>query len=378
MAQNSCSKLIITSRIDLSIMRAVVVSTSKKRSALRFGFTLVELLVVIAIIGVLVALLLPAVQAAREAARRNSCKNNLKQLALAALNHHDAMRHLPTGGWGNNWVGDADRGFGQEQPGGWMYNILPFIEQQALHDLPSDGDPGWPFQAEQKEGARLMLADPVEMITCPSRRKGDVFPMHGGFGINQGRLVGVVNYVGRGDYAANAGEQSKVDDEGPTGSGLNGFGFFTVGTLGRMEGTDEILSGISFQRSEVSLRHVEDGTANTYLYGERYLNADHYDTGLHKADNETWCTGFNNDNFRSAYGLPRQDQAGNGFELGSDGQLTTTPVDSDREGGTIFGSAHPSTWHMAFCDGHIEALGYDIDIELHRNFANRADGELSR
>jgi prepilin-type N-terminal cleavage/methylation domain-containing protein len=50
------------------------------------GFTLIELLVVIAIIAVLIALLLPAVQAAREAARRAQCVNNLKQLALAAMN----------------------------------------------------------------------------------------------------------------------------------------------------------------------------------------------------------------------------------------------------------------------------------------------------
>ena len=61
----------------------------------RRGFTLVELLVVIAIIGVLVALLLPAVQAAREAARRTSCVNNMKNVALAAINCHDQQGAFP-------------------------------------------------------------------------------------------------------------------------------------------------------------------------------------------------------------------------------------------------------------------------------------------
>jgi prepilin-type N-terminal cleavage/methylation domain-containing protein len=59
------------------------------------GFTLIELLVVIAIIAVLIALLLPAVQAAREAARRTQCRNNLRQIGVAAHNYHDVNNQFP-------------------------------------------------------------------------------------------------------------------------------------------------------------------------------------------------------------------------------------------------------------------------------------------
>src|SRR5258708_2752379 len=96
------------------------------------GFTLVELLVVIAIVGILVGLLLPAVQAAREAARRTQCQNNLKQLSLAMISHHTAHQKFPSGGWGWYLVADADRGTGPQQPGGWNYAILPYLEQEAL------------------------------------------------------------------------------------------------------------------------------------------------------------------------------------------------------------------------------------------------------
>src|SRR5882757_8383492 len=98
------------------------------------GFTLVELLVVIAIIGILVALLLPAIQAAREAARRSQCTNQLRQLAVSFHNHHDTYKFFPSGGWGWAWVGFPEQGYGKNQSGGWMYSVLPYMEEGNLHD----------------------------------------------------------------------------------------------------------------------------------------------------------------------------------------------------------------------------------------------------
>jgi len=98
----------------------------------RRGFTLIELLVVIAIIAILIALLLPAVQQAREAARRSQCKNHMKQVGLALHNYHDAYTVFPIG---TGSAGGASSGYGL---GNWKYRILPFMDQMAMFNSPSN------------------------------------------------------------------------------------------------------------------------------------------------------------------------------------------------------------------------------------------------
>lgn len=341
--------------------------------AVRFstGFTLVELLVVIAIIGILVALLLPAIQAAREAARRTECKNNIKQLALGAINHHDSQRHFPTGGWGWFWVGDPDRGYSKDQPGGWLYNILPFIEEGSLHDAGKDGD-SENISRAQRVAAGTLVSSPIPVINCPSRRAAKAFPMTTNAGGTSGLFNSVTpNSAGRTDYAMNSGHvynEFAGQGQGPKNY-VEAEGTFQWGGIANKNfpsNGPNALTGISYERSEVSIRQVTDGTSKTYLIGERYVPVAHYEDGLWAGDNETWCTGFNNDNYRRTGRI-------DGPNIAEEAPIPDTDTTSPDATGR-FGSAHSGGWNVSFCDGSVSFVSFNIDWQIHRDLGNREDG----
>jgi prepilin-type N-terminal cleavage/methylation domain-containing protein len=180
------------------------------------AFTLVELLVVITIIGILIALLLPAVQSAREAARIAQCQNNLKQLALGAVAHAETHGFFPTGGWGYLWAGDPDRGFDERQPGGWVYNILPYIEQGALHDYGAGAATG-----PKKTACARVVSTPLSAVNCPSRRRSILFPtawtMYNADPAPQ---------VGRTDYGGNIGDRMLGCGPGPYNLAQGDAGYY--------------------------------------------------------------------------------------------------------------------------------------------------------
>ena len=173
----------------------------------RPGFTLVELLVVIAIIGILVALLLPAIQAARESARLAQCKNHLRQIAVAMLNYETANQAFPAGGWSSSWVGDPNVDTGPRQPGGWIYQSLPYLEQHAIANLGLGLIGARPQDAPSpKQGEAV-----IPLFNCPTRRPAQLYPTVELTTWNFQPL----EFAAKTDYAANAGGDANATGSGP-------------------------------------------------------------------------------------------------------------------------------------------------------------------
>ncbi len=318
----------------------------------RSGFTLVELLVVIAIIGILISLLLPAVQAAREAARRLQCSNHLKQLALAAHSHHEAHRFLPGGGWGYRWVGDPDRGFGRTQPGGWVYNVLPYIEQSTLHGLGAGGT-----AAQKKTAAQQLSTTPLGIMNCPSRRQPLITPHNPNTAVDNrpynpgfdGVRCDRIDLVAKGDYAANGGHAWTGTTPGPgTLAAEPGFSWPSAALN---------CTGVVCLRSEIDFAQVRDGTTNTLLFGEKSVSPDKYFDWQAPGDAQPMYIGYDQDVSRQTATPPTQDRAGVEDCYG-------------------FGSAHPGGLNMALCDGSVRSFSYSVDATVWRNLGHRQSGEV--
>jgi prepilin-type N-terminal cleavage/methylation domain-containing protein len=308
----------------------------------RRAFTLIELLVVLAIIALLIGLLLPAVQQVREGANRVKCANNLKQLTLAAHNHHAALGRLPSAGWGWEWVGVADRGTGKRQPGGWLYSVLPYIEQQTVWSLGQ----GEATDAARKAAVLLAVETRVPIVNCPTRRTGGPYA-NGRNLYYRGDFAGTVTpaKLARTDYAACAGSQPRDEIDGGPES-------IAQADAGRFDWGDLSFDGVCFRRSEIRLTDVKAGTSNTYFAGEKYLNPLDYETGLDTSDNENYLTGFNNDVNRCTHAPPRRDLTG----------LRDT---------LSYGSAHVAGLNMSYCDGSVRFVTYDVAPAVHRRAGSR-------
>jgi prepilin-type N-terminal cleavage/methylation domain-containing protein/prepilin-type processing-associated H-X9-DG protein len=307
----------------------------------RRGFTLIEVLVVIAIIAILIGLLLPAVQKVREAANRMVCTNNLKQIALAAHNYHYANNRFSAGGRIPVFVGDRPTG-GTNL---WV-GLLPYIEQDNLYKQ-------WDRDDNRKNvagGMRATTALVIKLLICPSDSLPETVVKHSA----EVTLQWCWGFYGMSSYGGNAGTRS-----------------LPIGGISR--------DGLFFIDSSVCLTDIgnADGTATTFLFGERYHRDPIFD--VRQLD--------------VAPGIAPIAQQGKwGFVAGEAGVMSNvtlhsaapinyrTPPAGDRLAlltrAAAFGSGHPGGANFAFADGHVSFLRDSTPLLMLQALSTRNGGEV--
>ena len=332
------------------------------------AFTLVELLVVIAIIGVLVALLLPAVQAAREAARRMTCSNNLKNMGLAIINFEGTNKKFPVS---IHYDGrdcevppfnakDTGGDCGIPRTGkGWIVDILPYLEQQAMHDgmKPGYDNPSLPLQRQHfrrrslgmaRSEIREFVQRQLPVLTCASDESSKVRDDQFWW---EGVDTATTSYKGvLGDTAVLNGttewSHTRNDPHGPKDFGSE---------PDCHDGAPEGCNGIFWRNNyayDITLRRVTDGTSNTFLVGETVVEQDHHSAAYFSDGDWASCN------------MPL-----NYFE----------DLDSviekwfDVRG---FRSRHPGGAQFAFVDGSVHFISEGIDHQTYRALSTRDGGEL--
>lgn len=297
---------------------------NQPRANPRIGFTLLELLVVIAVIGILFGLAMVAVQRSRQAAINKSCQNNLRQIGLALMMHHNSKEVFPSGWRTSNRTGIAFTG--------WMMNILPFVGESALYQKIQETPFKWPFDYEY-----FAISTVVKRYLCPEDMKSQT-------------PATVPNYIGW------TFDVAYTD---------------YLGVAGKNRGAKD---GILYLGSQVKMTDIVDGASHTLLVGERPPSSDKWFG--------QWFTAFGHgDGIHDALSGVREYSLGGSTRLLLDCPVNTptnyqAPKTWEETCSFLhFWSYHSGGANFLFADGSVRLMPYAASGVMEA-LSTRAGGEV--
>jgi prepilin-type processing-associated H-X9-DG protein len=300
----------------------------------RAAVTLTEILVVNAIIATLAAMLLPAVQAARESARQVQCKNNLKQLGVAAHGFHNLHGRLPPGYLGPGKPIEVPPIYANHQYVGTLPYLLPFLELSDVYgkievnlDVHHFGVCWW------NDAPTYGIAQTrIPTLLCPSAPadpSGAIFLVHYFFRPEEHEF----NIFGRAMFR-----------QEPADSLLGITRYHGCAGAWAVTGTQwDEYRGIFTDRSENRFKDVLDGTSETLMFGEA-LGL----TGVVEIPH-TWMGGGP---LHVAWGLEDH------------------PLEFD--------SRHPGVVQFCYADGSVRSIDKQVDTDVLIDLGGIRDGEAVR
>jgi len=323
------------------------------RTRRRDGFTLIELLVVIAIIALLMALLLPAVQKVREAANKMKCGSNMKNIGLAIHNYYNDYNRFPTGGadwwygvnYGNSFINPVPPNFTPPstapwQTVGWMYQILPYIEADAVYKQ---------WSIDEWNSVGITSQTPIKIYFCPSRRPPEVSPNGRAMNDYASAIPGWKNFAGDIDPFWWGG---RFDHRG------------IISRTDRQNGGNDKPNDV-----KIIFAAIYDGSSNVVLVGEKWLRPDRY-LGNDWMDDQGWCCGWDPDIVRVGALKLKQDFNWNANGANHDALYGHAEWNQ----GFGFGAAHPGGMNTLFGDGSVRSVPYNIDERIWWFVTDRLDG----
>jgi hypothetical protein len=182
----------------------------------------------------------------------------------------------------------------------------------------------------------------VAVFQCPSRRSAESYPAN----IQQFNCL-PIQRAARSDYAMCAGDRFLVADVPKT-------------ALTKPWRAARDTGGVLFQASAVKLHKIVDGAAHTYLMGEKFVEPQFYrDLSVGELSG-MWSYDWGVVRVASEDQAPWRDR-----NIGANGGAAL--------GAFRFGSPHYGGWNMAFVDGTVRHIPFDLDPAVHARLGRRND-----